>query len=137
METNAPLDSERGQTRYLIGNRAAEMARRNDEQGTDDPDDRPARGGSDGGLGDLFSRVSRLESDLEAIRLDWLDTLGKLTKIGNKMAAQNRRDIAAAADDQVQLALQAGPPTAPLDRAGRKAALRRLAASHGGNGRAG
>lgn len=81
-----------------------------------------------------MGRVQALERDFEAVRLDWLDTLGKLTKIGNKMAAQQRRDLAHSAGEQlVDIAPPA--PAPPQDRASRKAALRR--SINGGNHNAG
>jgi len=74
-------------------------------------------------------RLGTLERGQEALLVEWQETLARLARITNRLAAQSKRAIARAAEDADD-ADDAAPPApaaaAPsADRAARRAELRR------------
>jgi len=73
----------------------------------------------------LEARLSALESDVDGLRVEWADVIGKLSKLAAKLSVAHKRELDRATSEDGQLSL--APPAAaapPMDRAARRAALR-------------
>ena len=111
--------SEHARTRAEGPGDGGELARGHDRRADDGQDELLAA------LSALTDRLESVEQTVEQLQLDWADTLQKISKIGNKLAAQARRDLDRAAQMSVTDGDQptnSAPPGA--DRALRKAQLR-------------
>ena len=85
-------------------------------------------------IGQLSARLDGVESQLATLRLEWTETLDKITAWANRQAQRDRAALKrqlAEQDQDSEPELQLGPDAAATTAAQRKAQLRRNVFSRG------